>query len=1176
MFLSKIEIVGFKSFAIKTTFHINGGITAIVGPNGCGKTNIVDAVRWVLGEQKTTLLRSEVMENVIFNGSTTRKPVGMAEVSITLLNEKQILPSQFTEVTITRRLYRDGKSEFYLNNNQCRLKDILELFIDTGIGNNSYSIIELKMIENLLNGSMEERRRLLEEAAGIVKYKQRKKETTKKLEVVHDDLLRIYDLVNEIEHQVRSLSRQASKTKKYNKIQQELRELELDYWLYQFRRSNELIEKFEEENKKYIQEKETKVNKINEIEEEIEKLESKIEKLENEIEDVRNEESIAFKQFSLIQNQIDLAEEKINSLETTIKRYNSEIEETRQLLKKFNNTYNELIKLKKVKEEELRNTEIEFNKFESSFKENEIGLRDKRDVLQGLREKIISLENEVKYEKLNVNKLISAKEQISSNRQKFLQLTDGISSDLREKIALIEKLRNDLEASQKFQGNLLQNIQEVETNIKLRQADLETYYNMKNDLQVQIKEAQTSLEFLKSILEVDESTRFLIQESDWKKGRKFFLLGEILSIDEQYRVAYDSILGEFKNVILVENLTDIKEAKEILSKEHKGKCLFICLDSIPKDTIEITRVEHPKIIGFASELPRVDPKLRAILRFILGNSVIAKDFADAMEIANEIPVQCVVTLSGELIWGRVIQKRGSILHREGLSIGKIDRIKKLDQKLGELVKEKGLVDNVILELEKQIKDSKESLKKLHSESKLLDDEITQKKIIINREELLLEQMKSELTSLKNSIENAEMEYNKYEEEIKLAKSLLDEKEAKCDELKLSLGHSENEFLEYQNRFKTEQEKVREIEKQLVQLRTELIALEKEIHRIEHSKNINHKKLEKLQSDVLSLLKEKENRTEQIKKLSNQREEYQSQLDEIKNRKGLLLQNQKELEEILSQQREYKEQIQENLEKIISKVHHNEVEIARNKEIAHSLFTKAIENYEVNLNDYILSSTLGNIETNQIEGKISELRKTLSSMGNVNFLALQEYEEQNARLELYKNQIEDLVKSEKSLKEALREINETAEKKFLDTFKLINENFCKVFKELFGGDSFAELVVDMDNPLDSDIEIKVKPLGKKINSIETLSQGEKTLTVLSLLFALYLVKPSPFCILDEVDAPLDDANVDRFLNLLKKFSNEVQFIIITHNKRTMEFADVLFGITMAEDGVSKVLSIKLVE
>ncbi len=1176
MFLSKIELFGFKSFANKTVINFNEGITAIVGPNGCGKTNIVDAVRWVLGEQKTSLLRSEVMENVIFNGSATRKPQGMAEVSITFRNDKGLLPSHFTELTVTRKLFRDGKSEYFINNNQCRLKDIQDLFIDKGLGSNSYSIIELKMIETLLNGSIEDRRRLLEESAGISKYKQRKKETTKKLDNVQNDLLRIYDIVNEIEQQVRSLSRQAAKTKRYNKIYQELKALELDFWLLQFQNANKIVETLQKENddlngKRIVSEKE-----LQEINEEIDKLQTQISDFEEKLEDVRSEENSIFKEYANLQNQINLAQERINSIQATENKVHLEVQEVNKLLERFNQTHKELIIVENKKKEESDRLKREFEEVTIGFKKIEEEINLKRKKLQELREKVFNIENELKYEGLNLQRMNSGVSQSAERKHKLLKEVESIRTNVNQKTEYIEKQKietNKLNVELTELSNLLKEKQVALENIKTVRDE---FYQKQNELQLALREIQTSLDFLNSVLEVDESTRFLIKESDWGKDRKFFLLGEILPIEEQFRIAYDSLLGQFKNVIIVEKESDIEDAKVVLSKNHKGKCIFVCLENVPSEVKEPVVSSHPKIIGVASEIPNVDQRLRNVLRLILGNSVIAKDFEDALEIVKDSEVQSVVTLSGEMIWGGSIQKRGTILRMEGLSIGKVERIKKLESKSEQILSELEEIQNKIGQKDQEIDAISNEIKKLTEKIKQIELELNQKTILLNREELLLENLRKDLENKVKSIEAIEIESEKISLDVEKVRSSINEKENLLSKLKVKLKQKEDEFSELQKLYQSEQTKFRDIEKQLVKLNTELEGLLTEIQRIENSRMHQQTKLVKLKEEYSRLISEKQEKANRLAEMTKQIEQVEQSLEQVKQRKGYFQQQKRELEELLFKQEEYKEQIQNALEKLTAKVYQNEIEIARQKEIAHSLFTKALENYQVNLNDYLLSSNLEEMDSKEIEFKIAELRKSLSSLGNVNFLALQEYEEQKSRLELYRTQIEDLVQSEKSLKQALKEINETAEKRFLETFEQVNQNFGKVYQELFGRDSFAELVIDYENPLDSDIEIKVKPAGKKVNSIETLSQGEKTLTVLSLLFALYLVKPSPFCILDEVDAPLDDANVDRFLNLLKRFSKDVQFILITHNKRTMEFANTLYGVTMAEDGISKVLSVKLVE
>lgn len=1176
MFLSKIELVGFKSFANKTSLNFDGGITAIIGPNGCGKTNIVDAVRWVLGEQRTSILRSELMENVIFNGSSTRKPLGMAEVSITFQNDKGVLPIQYNELTITRRLYRDGKSEYLLNNNLCRLKDISELFADTGIGHNSYSIIELKMVESLLNGTVEERRKLLEEAAGISKYKQRKKETTRKLETVQNDLLRIYDLVNEIEAQVRSLSRQATKMRKYNKLYQELKELELNSWFLKFSHSNEIITKLEEENIKISLETQQKRELLDQILEELSNLQFQIDDLESELENVRYEESQIHRELSELEKKVGLENERIVNLNSLEKKLQNEINDIGNMIERYNKTLSELRRLEELKLNESSKIDLEINEIYLSYEKNQKQLQEKRYFLSDINDKRIVLDRDIKVTKLNLDKLISSLNQLEEKKARILSAINELELKISEKSKYISALEIEVASIYNQVETTRQQISDFEEALQTSNDILKNEKDKYNQIMLSLKEVQTSLELLNSIFEVDETTKFLIKDSEWKADREFNLLGEIIPIEEQYRVAFDSLLGQFKNVIMVQTQNDILRAKEILSKEHKGKCFFVALDSIPESSIEIHFQKHPKIIAFACELPNVDNKIRNLLRILLGDSAIVKNFDDALDVARELSLNTVVTLSGEMIVNGIVYKRGSVYQGEGLAIGKLERIKKLETKYIQLVQELKNAEIIIDNLEKENKNKFNEFRKQKNLLMEEENKLNKKKSILNDEKIIFERLKQELISKQGILNEIDDEKNKISNEISLAKKVLNEKQEKLVEIEKIWQDQKLELKALETNYEKENQRYQELEKESVRLKTEIEGLNKEKQRLKNSEKQNENRISTLCLELRKLERERNEKFQLLNNLNEDRNRVENKLKEVISKKNLLIEKKKELEENLTQQEEHKESIQKAIEKTTAKLHQNELEITRHKEIAHSLFAKAMENYQVNLNDWVLSFDYENVSSEQIDLKISELKKSLNSLGNVNFLALQEYEEKNERLEHYKKQIKDLVNSEKSLKEALKEIDDTAEKKFLQTFTQVNENFNKVFKELFGSDSFAELVINDNDPLESDIEIRVKPAGKKVHSIETLSQGEKTLTVLSLLFALYLVKPSPFCILDEVDAPLDDANVDRFLTLLKKFSKDVQFILITHNKRTMEFANLLYGVTMADDGVSKILSVKLVE
>jgi len=1174
MFLSRIELVGFKSFANRTVFNFTKGITAIVGPNGCGKTNIVDSIRWVLGEQKTSLLRSEVMENVIFNGSSTKKPLGMAEVSITFINDKNVLPTQFNEVTVTRRLYRDGQSEYLINNTQCRLKDIVDLFLDTGIGHNSYSIIELKMMENLLNGSVEERRRLLEEAVGVAKFKLRKKETLKRMDSVRNDLQRIYDIVNEIEQQVKSLSRQASKTRRFNQIQTELKELELKLWYYQFKNYNRSLEQIEQENKLNLEEKEKQVSLYNEIVGEIKELEEKITKLEEEIEEVRSEESVLYQDFTEKRNRIGVLKEKINSIDSTLNKIAEDRKEAEVLISRYQKTLKELIELKENKTKTLRDLIDAFESLKVEVDSWNQQLLEKQAEFDKSRAESVGLENELKFEKLNYNRLSATLEQLVQNKAKIEKEQERIAKEIEsvtaEKKTSEDKI-NEL-SSQKSEAD--KRLSELENLLNEKKNLFEQTKQRENELKIALKETQVTLEFLNSVEDTDESTKFLIKETNWKENRKFSLLSEVISIDEKYRIAYDSLLGQFKNIVLVDDETDIADAYKILTESGIGKCFFVPLNKIPENFEITAKFSDPKIIGFVWELPEVNNKIRNIFFAIYGDSVVVRDYEDALEISRKYSVPCVVTLSGELVWGKYIHKRGSIHKREGINIGKRDSIKKLEKKREGLIKDLGDIEQELKNISASIEQITTSIKNgkktiLEIESKINNFNLIHQKHEKKHSELLFQR-----DSLEKEYRKVIEEYGKLSSETKVVEEKIRTLSEKYSNFESVVKESKSKFEDFQRLVEEKKSHLREKEKGIVKIKTELEGLEKEILRIENGKKTQQQRIEKFENEHQSLLINREELLRKISELEVEIGDLENSLKEVRNRKNYLLERKKEYEDLLTRQQSFKEDLQFKIDKLVSKIHQNEIEATRLNENIRSLFSKALEVYNTNLNDVSFEFEEG-FSPEQVEGEIERLKKSLVNLGNVNFLALQEYEEQKQRLELYRKQIEDLTNSENSLKEALDEINRTAVERFLTAFDQINPNFSKVFAELFGGDSFAELVIDRNDPLESDVEIRVKPAGKKINSIDTLSQGEKTLTVLSLLFALYLVKPSPFCVLDEVDAPLDDANVDRFLNLLRKFS-DVQFILITHNKRTMEFANVLYGITMAEDGVSKVLSVKLVE
>ncbi|MGQ9819544.1 MAG: hypothetical protein ACUVQ1_06435, partial [Candidatus Kapaibacteriales bacterium] len=803
-------------------------------------------------------------------------------------------------------------------------------------------------------------------------------------------------------------------------------------------------------------------------------------------------------------------------------------------------------------------------------------INNHRKRLDSEREKIIQKENQIRFIQLQIDNLESALKQGKEYEEKLISELESIQQKLEDEKTFklnAESKFHEFEEKIKYYTREEINIATEESSINEEFEQLKILQNEKN---LELKEVTTSLEFLNSILEVDDSTKFLLELPTWRSKTQPMLLGEILGINESLRVAYDSLLGEFKNILIVEKKEFVAEAIFYLQENRKGKCLFVVLEDLnfqadPPD------VKLPKkAIGYASELPKVDDRIRTFLRILLKDAIVVNDFSSAIEISGDYKFTTIVTLAGEIIHKGIIYKRGGILRSEGLSIGKIERISKL----------KSLKEQIEKELKAYANDSQklnEKLKALRSNRE--NTTATLKKLEIEKQQILkkINQIDSNLNSMLIQVESKEKDlirireqYRKYSEERKLLNQELVNAKKEFDDLKNYFEQIQANFKLVEDEHSEKLNSLRNIEKSVIELRTELKNIQNEINRINVSK-------ERLQQKLVQIEKESQEAKASIEQLSNINLNLRSEISQLdadtgklKNSRLRVKEKKDELETLLERQIEYRYKLQAQIERIVSEIHRNEIQKAHLSENHNLFFQKALEIYGVNLNDISMEEILEITDINSARIEIENLRNRLSSLGEINFLALKEFEEQNERLSFYKKQIDDLKNSESSLKEALNEINSTAEKKFIDTFELVNENFSKVFSQLFGDGSYAELHIDRSNVLECDIEIKAKPSGKRMLSIEALSQGEKTLTALSFLFGLYLVKPSPFCILDEVDAPLDDANVERFINLLNSFSKDIQFLLITHNKRTMEAANTLYGVTMAEDGVSKVLSIKLVD
>jgi chromosome segregation protein len=1174
MFLSRLDIFGFKSFYQKVNLNFHQGITSIVGPNGCGKSNVIDSIRWVLGEQRASVLRNDKMEGVIFNGTKRLKPLGMAEVSLTVENVKGTLKTDFSEVTITRRLYRSGESEYLLNKTICRLKDIIELFMDSGMGFNAYSIIELKMIELILNDKTNERRKMFEEAAGVTKYKQRRTAALKKLEAVRQDLTRVTDIVSEVEKVVRSLERQAKKAEQYTQLTEELKMLEIDLLEREY---NDIKKALEPLKRKIEESKLSKMvidGKLSRDESGYEALRSELMEYENKVNTARQNLAENNNDIKKVEHNIILQKERLKSLRDSIVRYENEnntlaeeitslkslIERDDELILKIEKEINEVEERYKIIDADLNAQNEAYNRKSAEIKEN-----TERKFL--LINQISEIKNKQENIKSNVenleNRSVNYDDEVEISREEFNNCDESIN-----------KLSAEI-------SGLLQNSEKLEQEYHRKEND-------KRDIQVEIDELQqksfeiqsdigkdiSKMDFLKSLIEknigVSDSVQFLTRKANWL-SRPVITIAEAVNSEAKYRIAVEAALGDFSNYILVETLEEANSGIEILKKSNHGKATFICMEMINKLPIEnVSQSSSLKAV----DIIKCENEYKHLFEFIFKNVFIFDDIKSASSFAKENRNTLAVTLEGEIFGGNGIIRGGSKRSDEGMLIGKKEQLRELLEKVEgmrklldenqEFLKIKNReFDSINLkELFNNVSRAKSALNDV--EKKKLELEVKKGNLLGNLERLSEEKRKldrekqslsSELVGFSPNLKDNEFELLEVEEFLKILNG---------------------DFIELENRKNLKSKELNDINIELVSKKGEAQNLQNEVERALNTVENVEKKIERHNSDIKEF-------NANINSIEEDIIEEENRLSELLTNNSLLQKERDEAQNIYSRKREDVDAI----EKVIKeerKIHEKSLNELSDMEIKFNELKLKAENLQLKAQDEfqleIQSKLFENIDTfsyTEAKDRVKIIKEKINSVGPVNLLAFSEYQTEKERMDFLTHQRDDLLESEKTLLDTIEEINTTAKQKFDETFEQIRTNFISVFKTLFDEGDEADLRFREDlDPLEGEVEIIAKPKGKRPISIESLSGGEKTLTAISLLFAIYLVKPSPFCILDEVDAPLDDANIDRFVKILRRFSDKTQFIVVTHNKRTMEAADTMYGVTMEEEGVSKVVSVRFNE
>ncbi|MDP3473106.1 MAG: chromosome segregation protein SMC [Algoriphagus sp.] len=1177
MLLSKLEIKGFKSFGDKMVIHFDKGITGVVGPNGCGKSNVVDAIRWVLGEQKSRMLRSDKMENVIFNGTKNRKPTNMAEVSLTFENTKNLLPTEYTHVTITRRYYRTGESEYQINGVSCRLKDISNLFMDTGINSNSYAIIELKMIDELLNDKNNSRRELFEEAAGISKFKNRKRETLRKLEDTDADLARVEDLLFEIDKNLKSLEKQAKQAAKYF-------EIKADYRVASINMAKKSIEKYStaliEANSKIQSESDRKLQLSTQITDQealLSQLKADLilkEKLLSSRQKTLNEHVNKIRAF---ESEKKIKNERMRFLEDRSQALREQIDTDRKSNDRAGFSIRSLQQEKESAEKILAEKEFVVSQLREEYDNQKLITSDKQQSqkeqslkFESLKERVYQLGKEVEIKQIQLSTLKQELERTSSDDSSQEASLVDFEDKMVELKAELDEATADFSQLKAKQEDQDQKIEETNRVIEMIREELTT---SSRKLDSKTNEYNLTKSLVENLEGFPEAIKFLKKNPTW--GKDIPLLSDLLTTDEKYRVTIENYLESYMNYYVVDTEDQAIAAIQLLSDAARGKANFFVLEHFERFKAGQSKLFANAIA--ATEIIEFDLKYSRLINFILDNVYLVqgeyKDFP--------VDSDCVfLSENGKYTKRKFSLSGGSVGLFEGKRIGRAKNLEKLDREIKDLSKK---VSSTRANLDQKLSDlmklKEVSHKKTLEESQIRINELNSAYVSVRtKKEQLAELLSSNVHKREDILDRiASLE----ESLIEILPQLTDQKASFAE---LSEGLTlVNEEVEAENKKLAEKSQTFNQENiTYIQQVNRVNSLEQEIEFKQNAFESSKERIEKsqaelaqLDSEIKSLLDNNEVKDDELIELYAEKESIERGVTEAEKdyygARGLI----DETDTRIRSLQKTKEGFDVLLQELQNSINEIKLKMSGMKERLSVEFELDLDSLmEENPN---LDPEFADFAEEELRELVRKQKERLEKIGPINPMAMEAYDEIKVRYDFITSQKADLFNAKQSLLTTISEIDQVARETFLDAFGKIKENFIKVFRSLFTEQDDCDLtLVDPSNPLESAIEIIAKPKGKRPLTINQLSGGEKTLTATSLLFSIYLLKPAPFCIFDEVDAPLDDANIDKFNHIIQKFSAESQFIIVTHNKRTMASTDIIYGITMIEAGVSRVVPVDLRE
>ncbi|MBP3284513.1 MAG: chromosome segregation protein SMC [Clostridia bacterium] len=1184
MYLKKLEIQGFKSFADKTIFEFRPGITTVIGPNGSGKSNVSDSIRWVLGEQRAKSLRGGKMEDVIFTGTQNRKALNFAEVTITFDNSSGKLPINFSEVAVTRRVYRSGESEYFINKSACRLKDIIELFMGTGIGKDGYSIIGQGRIDEILSNNSEERRNVFEEAANISKYKARKAETEKKLDATCQNLLRINDIISELESQIEPLKIQSEKAQKYLTLRDELRILEINLFIIDFEKIEETLKQITAHMEELNQEL---YEKSKNSEKDLQKKEELKEQLEAISEKIENAKQLSFEKQTLsekLSSDITLIQTKKENNLSSIHTIHALIEENTVKIQNY----------KKEKEEKerkiallLENRKQYSDKLAESQKRLDALLQtlsEEEQKIEDAKTQIISFMNEKASLKANCdttaamkNNALSRKEQLHTKLSDLSYENDKLRmqiEDINDKISeLIKEKKQITEGIDTYKIQLLalqEKRKENENQVLTLRSEISLKTGKRNFLADQEKNNEGYFKSVKEILEKCQ------KDSVFGKGIHG-TLAKLITVPPEYEIAIETALGSGLQNIVTETQNDAKRAIEFLKANRLGRATFMPIE-VFKESASLPFISQLKnfsgYIGIASELITYAKQYTNILQSLLNKTVVVDTIDTAISISKK-----------NLGAFRIISLEGDIINTMGSMTGGSNKTK-TDNLLGRS-RMIGEIEEEIKQLNSQLKVLTSSGEKLITESNGLTQQMneatekaTEKEIALASEKEKLNITQRDISTNEEKIKNIKIEQNQLAEQLISFASEIETGNKSILEIEEKINKLQTDIDAFKQANKSKTDERDTLAEDITNYKISLSSfdesesalkemserIEQDIEHAKHTIEKNEKSLNSLEEEITSFEEQIVENQEKIELLTKEKTEIIASVDNFS-------QERKTISDALSKLEESMNDVIASIEEVKAKISKEELKKVKYDLEFENLNNRIWEDYEITYSAALeFKKNFSSI--NQLNKDISNFKTQIKELGSINIDSIEEYKKVSERYEFLSTQKADLVASEQKLRKVIADMITTMKKEFLEKFHIINENFKVVFAELFNGGTANIKLCDEENVLESGIDIEVQPPGKKLQNMMLLSGGERALTAIALLFSILKINPSPFCVLDEIEAALDDVNVYRFADYVKKFSDTIQFIIITHRKGTMEAANTVYGITMQEKGISKLVSMKL--